>query len=266
MLIDSHVHIYPDAIAARAIANMEQHAGYKMATDGTLSALKKSMEISGITHAVTLPVSTRPGQVASINRYALSLLKEKTIIPFGNIDPRVPDFKDELKRLRDGGIKGVKMHPDHQDFYVDDESVFPVYEAIADNGLILYLHAGRNIDLPEPVHCSPRRLATLLRRMPSLLTVAAHMGGWRMWDEVEPSLVGIPNLWLDTSFAAGYIEEERFLRIIRRHGIERIFFGTDSPWLNQAKALADFKRIALSAEEKEAILWNNACKFLHLKH
>ena len=100
------------------------------------------------------------------------------------------------------GIKGVKFHPDYQMFFVDEERMFPLYRQMADAGLIAFFHAGVDIGLPPPVHCPPDRLATVLDRVPDLTVVAAHFGGFKMWDDVEKYLIG-RNLWLDTSLHAG---------------------------------------------------------------
>lgn len=262
-IVDAHVHIFPDSVAPKAVTSMEQHSGITLATDGTLSGLTRSMATAGIHYAVTLPVSMRLDQVAGINRHALAL-HTPGLIPFGSLYPRMPDFRDEIRRLREGGIRGVKLHPDHQSFFVDDESLFPLYEALAESGLLLAVHAGKNINLPAPARCTPERLAHVVKRVPGLKLMAAHLGGWKHWDGVERYLVGLP-LWMDTSFALGYCPREQFLRIIRRHGVKWFLFGTDSPWVDQAQAVNAFRQTPLTPEEKQAILWDNAAALLNLR-
>lgn len=263
MIIDTHVHVFPDHIAAKALATMEQHSGIKLATDGTLASLKQSMAIAGITHAVNLPVSTSPEQAQTINRHAIST-REPGIIPFGSLHPNLPSFRDEIKRLVDSGIRGIKMHPDIQAFYVDDKALFTMYESIAEAGLLLFLHAGKNIDLPDPAHCTPERLARVIDHNPNLKVITAHLGGWRLWDDVERHLVG-RSLWMDTSFAVGHLPQKQFMRIIRNHGVEKILFGTDSPWLNQKAAIDELTRLPLSRDEKRAIFSDNACSLLGIQ-
>ncbi len=261
-IIDTHVHIFPDAVAPKAVANMERDSDTRLAADGTLSGLTRSMNAAGITHAVNLPVSMRPDQVAGINRHALGL-RAPGIIPFGSLYPRTPDFQDQIRRLTDGGIRGVKLHPDHQSFFIDEEALFPLYEALTESGLILAVHAGNNINLPAPARCTPARLANVVKRFPGLKIIAAHLGGWKHWDDVERHLVGL-SLWMDTSFTLGYCPLEQILRIIRRHGADRFLFGTDSPWVNQKTARAKFMRTPLTQSEKQAILWDNAAILLNL--
>ena len=262
LIIDAHVHIFPDAVAGKAIANMEKNSGLKMATAGTLSGLTRSMAAGGIAYAVTLPVSTRPDQVPGINRHALAL-KTPGIIPFGSLHPQYSNFRDEIRRLTDGGIRGVKMHPDHQSFWVDDSALFPLYEALAESGLILTLHAGGNINLPDPARGTPQRLANVIKQFPGLKIIAAHLGGWQHWDEVERHLAGLP-FWMDLSFVLGHCPMEQVVRIIRRHGADRIMFGTDSPWVDQARAVADWKQSPFTPREKQAFFRDNAADLLKL--
>ncbi len=261
-IIDAHVHIFPDAVAGKAIAAMEKHSGLKMATDGTLAGLLRSMAAAGIAHSVSLPVATRPDQVPGINRHALAL-KAPGIIPFGSLHPQVPQFRDEIRRLVEGGIRGVKMHPDHQSFWADDPAVFPLYEALAGSGLILALHAGGNINLPDPARGTPARLAAVIRKFPGLKIMAAHLGGWRHWDDVERHLAGLP-LWLDLSFVLGHCPFEQVQRIIRRHGADRILFGTDSPWTDQARAVAEWTQTPFTSGEKRGFFRDNAAALLGL--
>lgn len=262
-IVDTHVHIFPDTVAAKAVAKMEQHSGIKLATDGTLAGLTRSMATAEIRYAVTLPVSTRPDQVPGINRHALTLRTIPGIIPFGSLHPKIPNFRDEIRRLADGRIRGVKMHPDHQSFFIDEESLFSLYEALAESGLILAIHAGGNINLPDPARCTPERLANVIRKVPGLKIMAAHLGGWKHWKEVERHLVGLP-LWMDTSFTLGHCPLEQILRIVRRHGAHRILFGTDSPWVDQAQAVEELMQTPFTPQEKRAILWDNATALLNL--
>ena len=97
--------------------------------------------------------------------------------------------------------------------------------------------------------------------------IAAHMGGYLQWDEVERHLIG-RDLFLDTSYSFGYLGEERMTALIRAHGAGRILFGSDSPWTEQAAALSALQSLHLAEEELNAISSLNAerllAKFLNL--
>ena len=264
MIIDFHTHTFPDSLAARAIAQLSERGQVTPATDGTNTGLLASMQRAGVNYSVVMPIATRAKQVKSINDWALEVNRIAGLRAFGTLHPGQPEveWQAEIDRLREGGVLGVKMHPDYQEFYVDDPAIVPLCRALADAGLLLLLHAGIDIGYPEPVHCPPPRLARLLDALPDLRIIAAHMGGYRQWDEVEVYLLG-RDLYLDTCYSQEELGDERMTSLMRAHGIKRILFGTDSPWIDQTAAVAGIQTLPLTAEEQHAVLGDNARCLLH---
>jgi predicted TIM-barrel fold metal-dependent hydrolase len=158
----------------------------------------------------------------------------------------------------------VKFHPDYQDFYVDDEKAVPLYEEIARAGLIILFHAGIDVGLPDPCHTPPDRLARVVQALPGARIVAAHMGGYRCWDEVEKHLAGL-DLFLDTSYGLGHMTKEQFLRLLEAQGSDHILFASDSPWADQAREIEKLEELGLPAQTMRAIYSGNAKKLLGIK-
>lgn len=263
MIIDFHTHCFTDEVAHRAIPLLSERSGLKPSTDGTKAGLLRSMDQSGVAISVILPIATKAPQTPTINDWVLSM-DDKRIIPFGTIHPDYANWEHELLRLYGAGIRGIKLHPDYQVFYVDDPKMFPLYEKMQELGMIALFHAGEDIGLKPPYHCTPRRLLNLLEAFPSLTVVAAHMGGYRQMDDVLELLCG-ENLYFDTCFSDHVIGDEGMARIIEAHGADRILFGTDLPWDDQAEQIKMIHRLPLSDEEREKILWRNAVELLQLK-
>ena len=261
-IIDVHTHVFPDDLAARALRHLSANSGEPAFTDVTAAGLQASMRRHGISFSVTQPVSTRSAQTPSINSFVLAS-KQPDLVHFGTLHPDYADPGAEIKRLARAGIKGIKFHPDYQNFFVDEERMFPIYEKMARAGLIAFFHAGVDIGLPPPVHCPPDRLARVLERVPGLTVVAAHFGGYKMWDEVDRHLVGRP-VWLDTSFTLSWLPGPDFVRMARRHGIERVVFGTDSPWADQGAEIAMMEKTGLDEAELDAVFHDNAARLLGL--
>ncbi|MCP3965924.1 MAG: amidohydrolase family protein [Lentisphaerae bacterium] len=90
------------------------------------------------------------------------------------------------------------------------------------------------------------------------------MGSWGMWDEAEEYVIGLP-VYLDLAFTLGQIDDEQLVRMIRRHGADRVLFGTDSPWRDQKTALDHFLKLDLNEDEKSLILGENAARLLDLQ-
>ena len=188
MIIDMHSHCFPDGLAIRAIAALTEKAGIPAYTDGTVKNLKRSMNAADIGICVLQHIATKPEQTVNVNRWAAEI-QDGSIISFGSIHPYFPDWKEEVKWLAGSGIKGVKFHPEYQDFYVDDLKVYPIYEALLEAGLIVLFHAGVDLGFSYPYHCTPSRLAKVHDSFPGLRIIAAHMGGYRYWDDVEKYLL-----------------------------------------------------------------------------
>jgi len=262
MVVDFHVHCFPDGLAARAIAALSESSGIPPSSDGTISGLKQSMERAGIARSVIQPIATKPAQTASANNWAAGV-QDSRILSFGTLHPKLESWEEEAERITSLGLRGVKFHPDYQEFFVDAEAMMPIYERLAELDLIILFHAGIDIGLPPPCHCPPARLAKVVKRLEGARLVAAHMGGFRYWDEVEEHLVGL-SLFFDTSYGLGHLEPEQFLRILQGHGVERCLFGSDSPWADQAVEVAKIEQLKLTPEDRQAVLEGNARRLLQL--
>ena len=260
--LDVHTHVFPDALAERAVRQLAAESGEKAYTDGTAAGLIASMRAAGIERSVVQPVSTRAAQTPGINTYSIEL-NRPPLISFGTLHPDYADYPAEIDRLKAAGLRGVKFHPDYQLFYVDEDRMMPVYRRMARAGLTAFFHAGVDIGLKPPYHGTPERLARVLDAVPDLEVVAAHFGGFRMWDEVDRHLIG-RRLWLDTSYTLAHLPGEEFVRMARRHGVGRVMFGSDSPWADQAEEVRLLERTGLDEAELDAVFYDNAARWLGL--
>ncbi len=266
MIIDFHTHIFPDEIAERTIGKLEKVGNITAFTNGRLDGLKRSMRDSGIDLSVILPVVTKPVQFNSVNSFAAQITGQDGIISFGGIHPDSEDFKVQLKTIRDLGLLGIKLHPDYQDTYIDDPKYIRIIHHATELGLIVIIHAGLDIGLPEPIHCTPKRVARMLYQLDATeqKIILAHMGGYDLWNEVEELIVG-RNVFLDTSYSLGIMKDSQFLRIVKEHGADRILFATDSPWAGQKEAVEHLKAMDLTEEELAMIFYKNAGKLLKME-
>lgn len=260
MVIDFHVHIFPDQLALRAIPKLAQGAGIPAFLDGTLGQLQRSLAWAKIDRAVLQPVATRPEQVAQINCW-LAELRSQKIDAFAAIFPGAKTWEQDLDRIVEQGFRGVKLHPDYQNFFVDDEQLVPFYRRIFQNGLYILFHAGVDIGLPPPVHCTPQRLRRVVDEFGGERIIAAHLGGWQMWEQVEKYLLG-QSLFLDTSFSIPFLGKKQARDLILAHGPERILFATDSPWAPQLSSIEQVRGLGLEPEALEAILGGNGERIL----
>ena len=261
MVIDFHTHCFPEKIAGKAIERLSFASGGLVPyTDGTLQGLKKSMEQNGVYKAVVLSIATNAGQQTSVNDFAASINNKKDIYAFGSVFPHSENIIEELERIKELGLLGVKLHPDYQGFNVDDIKMKPVYKKISELGLITVFHAGVDYGFAPPYGATPEKMARALEWFSSPV-IAAHWGGVGCGEEVIELLCG-KEIYFDTSFGYGTMARYYAEKIIEKHGTDKILFGTDTPWHNKEMEMRLLNTLSLSKADTEKITHKNAQKLL----
>ncbi len=278
MIIDFHTHTFPEKISIKVMDKLSRVSGAVPDTIGSIPALAESMQNAGIDYSINLPVMTSPNQVVSVNT---GLIKEKQdmlrdgIITFGGIHPDFIDYKTELRRLKKEGILGIKIHPAYQNMDLDDIRMMRIIAYASELGLIVLTHAGYDIGIYDHNYASVAHILKILKEVQPEKFVLAHMGNWAFWNEVESDLAGAP-VWFDSAFSIGPIRQrqdggiypynnivlgdEDFLRLARKHGMDKILFATDCPWQGQKKYVERFQNIGLTKEEQRLFFAENAVK------
>lgn len=263
MIIDFHTHCFPEKIAKNTIEKLSFVSGGLIPqTDGTKESLLYLMTKDGVDKSVALSIATNANQQTKVNDFAISLKSEK-IIPFGSVFPFADDWESELERLKENGIKGIKLHPDYQQFFVDDERVFPLYKKIEKLGFILVFHAGEDFGFSPPYKATPERLRKVVTLIETPV-VCAHWGSLSMGDDVLKYLCDIDNCYFDTAFGYGTMPKARALSILEKKDINKILFGSDSPWNAPSWDIGMIKTMGLSQDEEDKIFYKNAEKLLEL--
>ena len=266
-LIDFHTHIFPDKIAPATVAALAKAGGTKPeGGTGTLDDLEGVALREGVSLCVNLPIATRPDQAASINRFAKEVNgRDGRVVSFGAIHPDAAEPERELAELAEAGFRGIKLHPDYQGHYADDPAVIRVVKEAKRLGLHTVFHGGVDIAFPNDVHAAPERMANLLSALGEGegTVIVAHIGGYGLWDDVERLLVG-RDVYFDLSYGIDRLPEEQLLRIVTRHGADRILFGSDYPWRDPADIDRVLAKLPLSDEQFALIRFGNAERMLGL--
>ncbi len=259
MIIDAHAHIFPDKIAKKAVAGIGNfYSELKMNCDGTAESLIREGEAAGISKFIVQSVATVPVQVESINDFIAGCVKKypDKFIGFAAMHPDYENTEKEIDRAISLGLKGVKLHPDFQQFAIDDPKAMKIYEII-EGRLPLLIHTGDiryNFSRPE-------MLVKVLDRFPKLDIIAAHFGGWSEWDNAA-KILGGRRLWVDTSSSLYSMTPEHAGKLIDAYGVDNVLFGTDYPMWTAKHELELFNKIPLTEKEREMILHENAEKLL----
>ena len=268
MIIDFHVHAFPDKIAHRTIELLKgnmYHALLEVKVEpshgGTIAELKQSMAENGIDMSVIMPIATKVTQYHTINEFAREITDGKTIISFASLHPYQDNVNEVLREIAASGFKGIKLHPDYQGVFADDEKFIALVRYAEELGLYVTVHAGKDMGVPPPNKGTARHLRGLLNKTDCSRIILAHMGAFDEWDEAE-KLAEDFDVYLDTSVVSRFIAPEQYLRIIEKRGADRVLFGSDAPWENPKDTLAFLKASGVSETEYELITHKNAEKIL----
>ena len=261
MSIDFHTHIFPPESAPSILNQLLDRGNIRHFTDGTVEGLLTAMEKSSVNLSLFSRITTRAENIAPVNQWLRQCTREH-IKPMATWHPDMPAATSDLEALKAHGFKGFKLHPDYQGFFVDDPRMYSFYEAAQAVQMPVLIHAGLDRGLPPPVHATPQRLLKVHRQFPRMIIVAAHMGGEDNYDETETHLLG-KEIYLDTSFVLRIMDRDILKRFFRKHSVERILFGSDSPFTDQAVELNYlFDLPFLTASEKDKVAGKNAAALL----
>lgn len=263
--IDAHCHIYPDKIAhkaAGAISTFYDRDDVEPHGDGTVKMLIENGTSAGIDKFIVQSVATTPHQVSSINHFIAEEVEKSNgrLAGLGTLHPDSENQKADIEQIIDLGLHGVKLHPDIQNFKIDDYRCLKIYELCEEKGLPILMHTGDyRFD-----NSNPNRLLPIMEIYTNLTVIGAHLGGWSVWDEAVNTLAHLPNLYVDCSSSMPWLSNEKTVEIIRRYGVDKVLFGTDYPMWSPHDELERFMTLDLTDKERKMILSENAIKVFKL--
>jgi len=212
------------------------------------------MEVAGVDRAVCLGVAPTPSRVEAANTFAAALASDR-LVGLGSIHPGLSP-EENLASLRRHRLPGVKIHPIYQGYHLDDPVLRETLSAMQGE-FFAVVHVGLGDAGSE--RCTPAKFRDLALSVPGLELVACHFGGYLLLEEAEREVVGLPNVWLDTSWPPGLhrIAVADLRRIIARQGADRVVFASDWPMSDPRRDIETVRSIGLGNDETAAILGGN---------
>ena len=262
-VINAHCHIYPTKIAAKAVEGIRDFYDLDMSLKGMVDDLIKDGEKVGVVHYLVHSVATTPKQVRSINEFISEEVKSHPglFTGFGTLHPDSDDIQGDFDHLISLGLKGVKLHPDFQQFALNEERAFKLGEVINEGNVPLLVHCG---DFRYN-YSNPEQLKPFLDKFPDLLVIGAHFAGWSIWEDATEKLAGTPNLVVDLSSSLYDLSPGVAKDLIHAYGADRVLWGTDYPMWESESEMEYFNKIDLTDDERSMILYDNAARILNLE-
>ena len=162
-IADIHAHIFPEKLAEKASHSIGSFYGVSIEREADMPRLCAEDKLAGITRCVVSNSATNASQVQNANTFLAEAVRgHDGYLAFGTIYPGMDGFEEELDRMLELGLRGIKIHPDFQKLAIDDERGIETYKAIARRDLPVLFHMGDD----RYDFSSPERLTNLLRRVP----------------------------------------------------------------------------------------------------
>jgi predicted TIM-barrel fold metal-dependent hydrolase len=203
--------------------------------------------------------------------------EEEGFFTAGTLHPAYGDIDGELDRLSCNNVRALKFSSFSQGIDLEAEETFRLFDRIRNHNLsgkpqfssILdtFYQADRYFGASERYITTPKRLGRLVKSFPEINFIAAHMGGLAApFAEIYEHLSPQSNLYLETSNAAHVLFRSEFLRLVDRHGPERILFGTDWPWFGHREEIplihGLLKEAGFSEQEQKRVFCGNISRLL----
>ncbi|MGE4263409.1 MAG: amidohydrolase family protein [Desulfovibrio sp.] len=240
MFTDTHTHVFHPKIAEKAINQLHTHYGIHPRGTGVLDDLLARADRAGIGRVVVHTAATDPSQVIPANNWALDMERQSTrVTAFGTLHPDYPEPEKELERLRKGGIKGLKFHPDFQGFFLDDPKFYKLMEIVGDE-FTLMIHVGDTLPPDKNPSC-PLKMAKLRHAFPGPRLIAAHLGGFSHWRYSVEHLAGL-DVFFDSSSSLSFIDDDTLRDLLAKHPADQLLFGSDYPLFDPADEIALVQR------------------------
>ena len=194
------------------------------------------------------------------------------LIPFASVDPHKGKLGvREVEALIEAGARGFKFHPNTQAFWPNDREHYPLYEPIAEAGLIALFHSGTTgIGAGMPggggvrlKYSNPMCIDDVAADFPGLNIILAHPSfPWQ--DEALAVAVHKPNVYIDLSGWSPKYFPENLIRYTNTQLKHKMLFGSDFPLITPDRWLNDFAKLPIKDEVRPLVLKENAARLLEL--
>jgi predicted TIM-barrel fold metal-dependent hydrolase len=196
------------------------------------------------------------------------------VIPFASIDPDRGRAGVRMARrlITEYGVRGFKFHPNTQAFYPNDRAAYPLYEVIAEHGLIALFHTGQTgVGARTPggggvrlKYSNPMYVDDVAVDFPDLKIILAHPSfPWQ--DEALAVATHKPRVYIDLSGWSPKYFPPQLVQYANSLLKDKVLFGSDFPVITPDRWMRDFADLPIKPEVRPKIMKENAAALLGLK-
>ncbi|MBI5504769.1 MAG: amidohydrolase family protein [Deltaproteobacteria bacterium] len=264
MLIDSHCHVMPDALALAIRRFFDDRMGWgTLAYDGVLlDDVARAQRDAGTDRFWALPYAHKAGVAAQLNEWIASEAAPLAgVVAAATFHPDDEDLAALADRaFGDLGLRLAKLHCSVGKFDAGDPHLDPLWERAQERGVPIIVHVGREMS----GHTYAPELAPVGRiaaAYPRLKLILAHCGSPGI-DAALDLIERHSALYGDLTSAAQWKFPLPIERLEALH--EKILFGSDCPntTVTITESMAWLRRQGLSPRALQAILGENAARLI----
>ena len=277
--IDIHTHVHGSVCGdtdSERMRAMSQYFGQREAATNVheMAAYYRERKMMAVIFTVDTYTVSGDDPLPSNEEIAeLAAEHTDTVIPFASVDPgRGKAGVKMLHRLvGEHAMRGLKLHPNAQEFYPNDRRVYPLYAAAEELQVPVLIHSGHTgVGAGEPggggvrlKYSNPMLVDDVAVDFPELTIILAHPSfPWQ--DEAISICLHKPQVYIDLSgWSPKYFSPVlvQYANTLLKH---KMLFGSDFPLIKPDRWLADFEKIAIRDEVRPLILKENAVRLLGL--
>jgi len=270
--IDFHVHLpTPDWIDGSMAGYVEAAEAYfrssvERQSLGELAAKYLALDVRAV--LLAWDAETATGRPRVPNETVATAVAEHpdAFTGIGSVDPHKNSAVDEVARIAELGLRGVKFHPSLQAFAPDDERYWPVFQACERHGLLALFHTGTSgIGARQPGgqgirldYAHPLKLDSVAAAFPELTVVAAHFG-WPWHMDLIAMALHKTNVYIDISGWSPKRIPAEVVRELKGRLSGQFVWGSDFPFIEPERCLAELGDLGLASP---ALLHENAERIL----
>ena len=272
--IDFHVHLpTPDWLDGSMDGYVEAAEAYFRSTVerqslGELADKYRALDVLAVLLAWDAETATGRPRVPNETIAAACLEYPDAFTGLGSVDPHKPSAVDEVARIAELGLRGVKFHPSLQAFAPDDPKYWPVFAACERHGLLALFHTGTSgIGARQPGgqgiridYAHPLKLDAVAAAHPELTVVAAHFG-WPWQMDLIAVALHKTNVYIDISGWSPKRIPPEVIRELKGRLSGQFLWGSDFPFIAPERCLAELDELGLASP---ALLRDNAARVLGL--
>lgn len=210
-----------------------------------------------------------------------ALKNEPNLVGFGTVNFDKNNLKDQVKKIKDLGLYGIKIHPAAQEVKIDSPQLFEVYEEAEKQGLFISFHTGLHWHRISDYQML--LFDEVAYNFPKLRFSMEHIGGYSFFREAllimnNNSRCEIPHVYAgwtsiametdemgNTRQGAWSLTDDDLCTLVHQAGYKTSIFGLDTPYkgIEQTQQAIDrIKNLTITEEAKRGILGENLKRIL----